>query len=247
MSEFITSFTKAIGKLYKMQVEAPPALILEGIAKVLRFGLLAICIVTGILLVQFVLALCSKKLRKTAIPIGVTCLLLAGVITGAFLPFTAAPKAGVESAALQGVTYVEASVLAAEEAAAEQAASSGADAAAQEDADVAEEVTQEEEEETVVDNSLKRTIASSQELTQVQIDAVTQLLNHTKCMRTLRQTLPEQSATNVLLRLSDDTKWQVLILQDRGYIYATEGTGFLCRIQDYNVFYKELQSILKAG
>ncbi|MEG1010707.1 MAG: hypothetical protein RSD62_07585 [Ruthenibacterium sp.] len=273
MNDFFKSFAETLTKLFKMQQADPPAVVLEVLAKVLRFGLLALCIAAGVMAVQFVIALCSKKQRKTAVPLGIVCLVLMGAAGWAFLPFSAAPKLAADSAALQSVSYVRASVLAEQaaesaadtSAAAEPAGDAAAGDAAVGDAAVGDAAVGDassagaqsdvaanasaltDATETTKKDTMQRTVTAQQELTDKQTAAAVELLKSTKCMRTLRRTLPEQKGQNLLLRLEGGRRWQVLVLPDAGYVYAAEGTGFLCKITDYNAFYQQLQGVLKAA
>lgn len=262
MSEFFSSFTKTIGKLWQTQQKDPPAMILEALAEVLRFGLVAICIAAVIFAVQLCIALCVKKQRKTALPFGIVCAVCAAVAIVAFLPLSAAPEAAAESAAVQALHYISTKELAAQEAAA-QAESDAASAPAEGEAvpvaadgnttggansDVnsgAGEDDEQEEKNPLLDDTLHRVVATQTELTDEQTTAIAALLEKTQCTRTLRMSLPQENAQNVLLRLENGKRWQILMLEGEGYVYPTEKTGFLCKIKGYDTFYKQLQGIVK--
>ncbi|MEG1744662.1 MAG: hypothetical protein RR215_03660 [Ruthenibacterium sp.] len=157
-------------------------------------------------------------------PLGIVCLVLMGAAGWAFLPFGAAPKLAADSAALQSVSYVRASVLA--EQAAESAADTSAtaepagDAAAGDAAagdassagaqsDVAANASAlTDATETTKKDTMQRTVTAQQELTDKQTAAAVELLKSTKCMRTLRRTLPEQKGQNLLLRLEGGRQLQ---------------------------------------
>lgn len=263
MSEFFASFSKTIGKLFQMQQTEPPAILLEGLAQVLRFGLVAICIAAMVFAVQLIISLCVKKQRKNAIAFGAVCLVCVLVVGWAFVPISAAPKAAADSAAVQTLSYISTKELAAQEAAAQadsetaiaaNAAAPEADAATAGGtnsdttggADTLDSQGENDAEESLLlDDALHRVVAAQTELSDAQADEIVKLLKQTKCTRTTRMSLPQENAQNVLLRLEDGRRWQILILQDEGYVYATEKTGYLCKIDDYTSFYKQLKTIVK--
>ncbi len=244
MKVFIEDFIQTIERLYETQMQEPPTIVLEMLSLVMRFTLLGICIAVPILLIQTVIVLFNKQKRLQSIPLGISFAVLLGIALAMFSPFVASAPVEISTGALQEIVYKTPEEIAAEKAEAQQLAQEQA-----QQEGTAEEVTNTEdetdsEEEVEVIDGPQRSVVAQTEFTNAQLIAIDELLQNTECTRTLLRELPQENGQNIMIRLSDNKKWQIMLLQDNGYVYASETTGFISKIEDYDVFYAELSEIL---
>ncbi len=251
MTEFYNNFISVLKELYNMQIEDTP-LVLRGIvAQVLRFGLLGLCIFSGILAVQLIISILDKNSRgkkfKNPIFIGITLVLAVSITIYAFIPISAAPSSNVLSGAFQNIMYAEDSFSQnneSEEPTTTDTANTQQetqDGQAQTD-DAAENVNEENDEQ---EEQVNFVVASHAELTQEYTQKITTLLENTKCTRTLLRELPQEDGQNLILRTDSSDNWQVRLTPTSGYVYMEEQVDYIYIINDYEKFHGELANILQ--
>ncbi len=255
MREFFTNFKNVLTSLFNMQIEDTPLVLRSILSQVLRFGLLSLCILSAVLLIQLIISIADKNSRgkkfKNPIFIGITLLITAGVSIFAFVPISAAPKNTVTSGAFQDILFTE-------EAFAQQstdgaAAESGEQAATDEnistDGENVEtpEGTGDESDDSETETEVKSFVISSHaELENDYTAEIVALLENTKCTRTLSRGLPEEDGQNIMLRLENGDVWQVRLNAASGYAFIEEEVDFIYEINDYEAFHSELSRILQA-
>ncbi len=263
MSEFLKDFENTIIKIVEMQLESPPSIILEVIQTALRFVVLGMGIAVIALFIQTIIALFNKKTRLHSIPLGISFALLLGAVLWVFTPFSASVPGEIETGTLQEIVYKtnlqieeENAQLALEqqaqqEATAEQTATEGEQEVQTTEETLPEDTaadfgTNENDDENSEEseNELQRTVNSQNTFTSEQLSAIEEILSQTQCKRTLLRKLPQENGQNISITLDDGTKWQVMLLQNNGYVYKTETTSFIHVIEEYDAFYNELLAAL---
>ncbi len=248
MSEFINEFINTITQLIQSQISEPSSVVLVVISAAMRFTVLGICIACAVLLIQTIAVLFKKEKRLQSIPLGISFAVLLGTAFAVFSPFAATPPEAASTAALQEIIYKTPEQIAEEQAQAELLAQQAEGESAQPtvEAENSTEQSSEEETEQADLNELQRNVQEQTELTPQQMQAVLDILNETQVTRTLLRQLPEEAGQNILIRLNDNTKWQIMLLQGAGYVYVGEDIGFINEIEDYDSFYNNLLSALSV-
>lgn len=101
MSAILADFERVFVKLFKLQQADPPAIVWEGVAKVLRFGLLALLLLAALLLIQAIISACGKQWKKSVF-LALSCIAVAVVPAWALAkPIPVAPSANVLSVTVQ--------------------------------------------------------------------------------------------------------------------------------------------------
>ncbi len=256
MTDFYNDFKSVLTQLYDMQVDNVPLVLRSVLAQVLRFGLLALCIVSAVLAVQLIISIVDKNSRgkyfKNAIFLGITMLITGGVSIYAFAPVSAAPSEAVTSSAFQDVTYTQESALELGDAEGETQSSAepmSADMSAEpttQDGDgenVDEGLGLEDEEESTAEENF--VILSHSEISEEYTQQVVTLLENTQCTRTFMREIPKEEGQNLLLRLENGDKWQIRLTTTSAYAFVDEQVDFIYIINDYEQFHSELAQILQ--
>ncbi len=241
MSEFINDFISTITQLIQSQISEPSSVVLLVISTAMRFTAIGICIACAIMLVQTIIVLFNKEKRLQSIPLGISFAVLLGAAFAIFSPFAASVPEAASTAALQEIIYKTPEQIA-EEKAQEELLQEQTEGEATEQTSTESELEEQEDEEVL--EGLQRSVTKQTELTEEQMQAVLTILDETQIKRTLLRQLPEEAGQNIMIRLSDNTKWQIMLLQDGGYIYAGEDIGFINEIDDYDSFYNNLLTAL---
>ncbi len=237
MTQFFESFKSVLGNLFKMQMEEPPDIFLYIISQILRFGLLALCVVSLLLFIKLVTILVDfKHLSKNAKALIYTCITLAictAVSIGAFLPTARLEDGQISSVAFQNVLYTEDALF------------TQTDETTQADSEGEGENTGgEDAQETTAETRL--VVESHTELAPQYVQSVTQLIVDTQCTRTLMREVPKTDGQNLLVRLEDGTQWHVRLVSNEGYIFISDEADFIYKINDYAEFHAELADILQS-
>ncbi len=247
MLEFYTDFRNVLTELLNMQLDDTPLVLLSVLSQVLRFGLLALCILSAVLFIQLIITIFNKNSRgknfKNPIFIALTLIVTAGISIFAFLPISVAPKHTATSAAFQDILFTE-EVYAQQDDVQDITAPQGENA--EEEAENITSAEGKNDDENEKENAKSFVISSHAELEPQYTQQITELLLDTQCTRTLKRNLPEEDGQNILFRLENGDVWQIRLNAQGGYAFKEENVDFIYEINDYEEFHVSLSQILQA-